>query len=127
MTRWTRGWRTAGSRRWPDGAAPAKIRVDNGPEFFSRALDHWAYRNRVTLNFNRPGKPTDNAFVESFDGRLRDECLNTHWFLSLDDARANLGAWRRDFNKARPHTILGFLTPAAEAPDLSFWLDTKLG
>jgi putative transposase len=94
------------------GSPPAKIRVDNGPEFISRALDHWAYINRVTLDFSRPGKPTDNAFVESFNGRLRDECLNTHWFLSLDDARAKLEAWRRDFNENRPHTSLGFMTPA---------------
>ena len=108
------------------GSAPAKIRVDNGPEFISRALDHWAYINRVTLDFSRPGKPTDNAFVESFNGRLRDECLNTHWFLSLDDARAKLEAWRRDFNETRPHTSPGFMTPADEAPDLSFWPDTKL-
>ena len=94
------------------GAAPAKIRVDNGPEFISRALDQWAYMNKVTLDFSRPGKPTDNAFVESFNGRLRDECLNTHWFLSLDDARAKIEAWRRDFNESRPHTSLGFMTPA---------------
>ncbi len=94
------------------GTAPAKIRVDNGPEFISRALDQWAYMNKVTLDFSRPGKPTDNAFVESFNGRLRDECLNTHWFLSLDDARAKIEAWRRDFNESRPHTSLGFMTPA---------------
>ena len=94
------------------GCPPAKIRVDNGPEFVSRALDHWAYINRVTLDFSRPGKPKDNAFVESFNGRLRDECLNTHWFLSLDDARAKIEAWRKDFNESRPHTSLGFMTPA---------------
>jgi putative transposase len=74
------------------GNPPAKIRVDIGPEFISRALDHWAYINRVTLDFSRPGKPTDNAFVESFNGRFRDERLNTHWFLSLDDARAKIAA-----------------------------------
>ena len=68
--------------------APRIIRVDNGPEFISKALDRWAYENGVTLDFSRPGKPTDNAFVESFNGRLRDECLNTHWFLSLEDTRA---------------------------------------
>jgi putative transposase len=109
-----------------------------GPEFISRALDQWAYMNKVTLDFSRPGKPTDNAFVESFNGRLRDECLNTHWFLSLDDARAKIEAWRRDFNESRPHTSPGFmmlaallhrlgLTPADEAPDLSFWADTNPG
>ena len=70
--------------------APKTIRVDNGPEFISKALDRWAYENGVTLDFSRPGKPTDNAFVESFNGRLRDECLNSHWFLSLADALAKL-------------------------------------
>lgn len=114
-----------------------KIRLDNGPEFISRALDQWAYMNKVTLNFSRPGKPTDNAFVESFNGRLRDECLNTHWFLSLDDARAKIEAWRQDFNESRPHISLGFMTPAEfassagvpadEAPELSFWADTNPG
>ncbi len=74
--------------------APRTIRVDNGPEFISKALDRWAYENGVTLDFSRPGKPTDNAFVESFNGRLRDECLNTHWFLSLADARAKIEARR---------------------------------
>lgn len=82
----------------------SRIRVDNGPEFISRALDHSAYINRVTLDFSRPGKRTDNAFVESFNGRLGDECLDTDWFLSLDDARNKIEAWRRDFNETRPHT-----------------------
>ena len=92
--------------------APRTIRVDNGPEFISRALDRWAYENGVTLDFSRPGKPTDNAFVESFNGRLRDECLNTHWFLSLADAKAKIEAWRRHYNESRPHTSLGWMTPA---------------
>ena len=91
--------------------APKAIRVDNGPEFVSKALDRWAYENGVTLDFSRPGKPTDNAFVESFNGRLRDECLNAHWFLSLADARAKIEAWRRHYNESRPHTSLGWLTP----------------
>ena len=91
--------------------APRTIRVDNGPEFVSKALDRWAYENAVTLDFSRPGKPTDNAFVESFNGRLRDECLNTHWFLSLADARTKIEAWRRDYNESRPHTSLGWKTP----------------
>ncbi len=77
----------------------------------SKALDRWAYENAVTLDFSRPGKPTDNAFVESFNGRLRDECLNTHWFLSLADARTKIEAWRRDYNESRPHTSLGWKTP----------------
>ena len=91
--------------------APRTIRVDNGPEFVSKALDRWAYENAVTLDFSRPGRPTDNAFVESFNGRLRDECLNTHWFLSLADARTKIEAWRRDYNESRPHTSLGWKTP----------------
>jgi putative transposase len=92
--------------------APRCIRVDNGPEFISRVLDRWAYENGVTLDFSRPGKPTDNAFVESFNGRLRDKCLNAHWFLSLADARSKIEAWRRHYNECRPHTSLGWLTPA---------------
>ena len=97
------------------GTPPDKIRLDNGPEFVSRVLDHWAYRNGVTLDFSRPGKPTDNSYIESFNGRLRDECLNTHWFLSLADARAKIEAWRRDYNESRPHTSLGWLTPVEYA------------
>ncbi|NKJ00234.1 transposase InsO family protein [Novosphingobium sp. SG707] len=97
--------------------APTYIRSDlfpisYGPEFISPTLDHWAYINRVTLNFSRPGTPAANAFVKPFNGRLRDECLNTHWFLSLDNARSKIGAWRKDFNESRPHTFLGFMTPA---------------
>ena len=95
--------------------APGTICVDNGPEFLSKALDRWADENSVTLDFSRPGKPTDNAFVESFNGRLRDECLNAHWFLSLADARAKIEAWRRDYKESRPHTSLGRLTPVEYA------------
>ncbi len=91
--------------------APQRIYVDNGPEFVSKDLDHWAYMNRVELHFSRPGKPTDNAMIESFNGRLRDECLNVNWFLSLEDARIKLEAWRRDYNEFRPHSSLGGLTP----------------
>ena len=91
--------------------APGTIRVANGPEFISKALDRWAYENGVTLDFSRPGKPTDNAFVESFNGRPRDECLSAHWFLSLADARTKIEAPRRDYNESRPHTSLGWLTP----------------
>lgn len=90
---------------------PKCIRVDNGPEFVSKVLDHWAYRNRVVLDFSRPGKPIDNCYVESFNGRFRDECLNTHWFLSIADARAKIEAWRLDYNASRPHSALGHLTP----------------
>ena len=90
---------------------PQRIRVDNGPEFVSRALDQWAYLHQVILDFSRPGKPTDNAVVESFNGRLRDECLNTNWFLSLDDARHKIEAWREHYNESRPHTSLGYVPP----------------
>jgi putative transposase len=77
---------------------PRAIQVDNGPEFISKDLDLWAYWNKVKLDFIRPGKPTDNAFIESFNARFRLECLNEHWFLSLDDAREKIEAWRRDYN-----------------------------
>ncbi len=92
--------------------APKTIRVDNGPEFISKALDRWAYENGVTLDFLRPGKPTDNAFVESFDGRLRDECLNEHLFPSLAAAKRIIEAWRMDYNTVRPHSSLGGMSPA---------------
>jgi putative transposase len=94
---------------------PRSIRVDNGPEFVSPALDQWAYLHQVTLDFSRPGKPTDNAVVESFNGRLRDECLNTNWFMSLDDAKSKIEAWRRHYNETRPHTALGFVPPSEYA------------
>ena len=92
---------------------PSAIRVDQGSEFVSRDLDLWAYQNNVTLDFSRPGKPTDNAFIEAFNGRLRAECLNTHWFLSLADAREKLECWRRDYNEVRPHGAIGNKPPAA--------------
>jgi putative transposase len=91
---------------------PRTIRVDNGPEFVSKVLDQWAYRNGVTLDFSRPGKPTGNAYVESFNGSLRDECLNVNWFLSLEDARSKIEAWRRHYNESHPHTALGDVPPS---------------
>ena len=90
---------------------PKTIRVDNGPEFTSKRLDQWAYLNGVELDFSRPGKPTDNAFIEAFNGRLRQECLNENWFLSLEDAREKIESWRRHYNGERPHGSLGNLTP----------------
>jgi putative transposase len=90
---------------------PRTIHVDNGPEFISKELDKWAYENGVTLDFSRPGKPVDNAFIESFNGSFRDECLNTNWFLSLEDAREKIEAWRKDYNEWRPHSSLDNLTP----------------
>ena len=91
---------------------PKTIRVDNGPEFVSKMLDQWAYRTGVKLDFSRPGKPIDNAYVESFNGSLRDECLNVNWFLSLEDARSKIDAWRRHYNESRPDTALGDVPPS---------------
>ncbi len=90
---------------------PAMIRVDLGSEFVSRDLDLWAYQRGVTLDFSRPGKPTDNAFIESFNGKFRAECLNAHWFMTLDDARRKCEAWRRDYNEERPHSAIGNKAP----------------
>ena len=90
---------------------PEIITVDNGPEFAGKALDEWAYRKGIKLDFIRPGKPIENAFAESFNGRLRDECLNDNWFLSLKHARDVIEAWRKDYNTARPHSSLGGLAP----------------
>jgi putative transposase len=95
--------------------APKQIFVDNGSEFISKALDKWAYENKVILAFSRPGKPTDNAFIESFNGSFRDECLNAHWFLSLDDAQNKVENWRQDYNTWRPHSALNYQTPVAFA------------
>ncbi len=90
---------------------PGKIRVDNGPEFTSKILDQWAYLNRVELDFIRPGKPTDNALIESFNGHFRQECLNENWFLSLADTREKIEEWRNHYNNERPHGSLGNLAP----------------
>ncbi|MEO9612890.1 MAG: IS3 family transposase [Nitratireductor sp.] len=92
---------------------PKTIRVDNGSEFISRDLDLWAYANDVTLDFSRPGKPTDNGFIEAFNSKLRAECLNAHWFLSLADAREKLEDWRRYYNEVRPHSAIGYNVPIA--------------
>lgn len=90
---------------------PRTIRVDNGSEFISKRLDQWAYLNGVELDFSRPGKPTDNGLIEAFNGRLRQECLNENWFLSLEDARGKVEEWRLHYNKDRPHGALGNLAP----------------
>jgi len=94
-----------------EGKLPQRIKVDNGSEFISKALDLWAYENKVTMDFSRPGKPTDNPFIESFNGSFRDECLNTNWFLSLDDAQEKIESWRQEYNEYRPHSSLGDITP----------------
>lgn len=90
---------------------PTELVLDNGPELAGKALDQWAYERNVRLRFIEPGKPVQNAFVESFHGRLRDECLDRHWFLGLTDARGTVEAWRRDYNRARPHSALGYRPP----------------
>ena len=91
---------------------PEKIQVDNGPEFASKSLDLWAYLNGVQLDFSRPGKPTDNAVIESFNGKFREECLNQNWFLSLEEAKYKIELWRREYNEVRPHSALGSLAPS---------------
>ena len=91
---------------------PKTIKVDNGSEFISKAMDKRAYEHGVELDFSRPGKPTDNAKVESFNGRFREECLNAHWFLSLEDAKGKIEAWRRYYNEDRPHSAHGWMRPA---------------
>jgi putative transposase len=90
---------------------PQVLVTDNGPEFAGQALDVWAYQHGVKLHFIEPGKPMQNAFVESFNGKLRDECLNEHWFGTLGEARQAIEAWRRDYNEVRPHSALGNRTP----------------
>jgi putative transposase len=98
---------------------PKTIRVDNGPEFISKALDQWAYLNGVALDFSRPGKPTDNGLIEAFNGRLRQECLNENWFMSLEDAKEKVESWRVHYNSDRPHGALGDLAPEVFALEAS--------
>jgi putative transposase len=95
--------------------APVRVFVDNGSEFSGRTMDMWAYHHGVQLDFSRPAKPTDNAFVESFNGSFRDECLNLHWFESLAEAREKIEAWRIDYNDSRPHQALEEMTPSEYA------------
>jgi putative transposase len=94
------------------GRLPGTICVDNGSEFRSKVLDQWSYLNKVELDFSRPGKPTDNAMIESFNSRFRTECLNEHWFLSLEDAREIIENWRCHYNEERPHSSLGNQSPS---------------
>ena len=90
---------------------PRQLVLDNGPELTGLAMDHWASTRQVRLGFIEPGKPVQNALVESCHGRLRDECLNEHWFLSLEDARQIVERWRQDYNRSRPHSALGYRSP----------------
>lgn len=98
---------------------PHIIRTDNGREFCGHAMLTWAHTHNVTLRLIEPGKPNQNAYIESFNGRLRDECLNEHWFLNLEHAKAVIEAWRREYNEERPKKALGGLTPAAYARQLA--------
>jgi putative transposase len=91
---------------------PESLRCDNGSEFTSQLVDLWAYQHQVRIDFSRPGKPTDNAYIESFNGTFRDECLNAHWFESIADARAVVESWREEYNESRPHRALGEVPPA---------------
>lgn len=95
--------------------APVRIFVDNGREFSGRVFDQWAYHQKARIDFNQPGKPTDNCFVESFNGSLREECLNIHWFETIDEAQAKIEAWRIECNESRPHEALNELTPSEYA------------
>ncbi|KHT01969.1 integrase [Pectobacterium brasiliense] len=88
-----------------------RLQTDNGSEFISKPLDQWANENKVTMDFSRPGKPTDNALIESFNGSFRDECLNVYWFLSLEDAQEKIEHWRQEYNQQRPHSSLNNQIP----------------
>lgn len=90
---------------------PKSVTVDNGPEFISKVLDAWAYRQKLQLRYIEPGKPQQNAYIESFNGKFQDECLNEHWLLSMRHARQVIAAWRIEYNGERPHSSLGYLTP----------------
>ena len=90
---------------------PVRIVIDHGTEFASRALDQWAYANKVTLHFITPGRPMENGYIERFHGKFREECLNEHWFLTLDDARGAIESWRIDYNQVRPYSALAYRTP----------------
>jgi putative transposase len=102
--------------------APQAITVDNGGEFVSRAMDAWAYAHDVRLDFIRPGKPVENAYIERFNGKLRDECLNSHVLASIAEAQVVLDAWREDDNAVRPHSALQDRTPAAVG---AMWVDSR--
>lgn len=101
------------------GSLPQSIRIDNGSEFTGSAMDQWAHAKQIKLDFIRPGKPNENAFIESFNGKFRNECLNENWFLSLEDARRTIEEWRIDYNEIRPHSSLGGLTPKEFAAQLT--------
>jgi putative transposase len=98
---------------------PSIIKTDNGSEFVGKVMDRWAFEHGIKQDLSRPGKPTDNATVESFNGRLRQECLNEHWFMSLEDAKAKFAAWRSYYNENRPHSALAWATPIEFAREMA--------
>lgn len=99
-------------RIFADRPLPEALVMDNGPEFSGQALDAWAFKNKVQLHFIQPGKPVQNAYCESFNGKFRDECLNENWFLTLQEAQVIIEAWRKEYNEERTHSSIGDLTPA---------------
>lgn len=113
-----------------DRGLPSSIVVDNGPEFISQVIDEWAYRREVKLDFIRPGKPTDNPYVESFHGKFRSECLDVHYFLSMPEARMIIKEWRDEYNTFRPHRSLKGMTPqefaAKQQQDITQELNLQL-
>jgi putative transposase len=106
-----------------DRGTPKFLHCDNGSEFTSQIMDLWAYHNHVQIDFSRPGKPTDNAYVESFNGTLRAECLDVHWFASLTEARQIIESWRHKYNESRPHRSLGDRTPSEFACQIALQSD----
>jgi putative transposase len=106
---------------------PRQIRSDNGPEFVSRAVDQWAYKQRLDWHTIQPGRPMENSYVESFNGRFRDECLNENWFSSLADAREKIEQWRQDYNEARPHSSLQYRTPMEFASQSAGFYVARVG
>jgi putative transposase len=105
--------------------APKYLFADNGAEFTGHLVDLWAYHHRTRIDFSRPGKPTDNAFIETFNGSLRDECLNVHWFETLAEARCLIEAWRVEYNESRPHMALGNIPPREYALRARHSMDKK--
>lgn len=109
------------------GRKPGGIVIDNGSEFTSKVVDQWAYENQVALHFITPGRPMENGFIESFNGKFRDECLNQHWFIDLAHARREIEEWRLDYNQVRPHSGLGYLTPAEFAARAASFCKVGMG
>ena len=106
---------------------PRQIRSDNGPEFVSRAVDQWAYEQGLQWHTIQPGRPMENGYVESFNGRFRDECLNENWFSNLADAREKIAEWKQDYNEKRPHSSLQYRTPVEFAAQAAGFYRAGLG